>query len=96
MAKLLAYAECSVQVVLANTDPRFCDCTRIIDTADLPVGNQPDKQRELSLKADWKYTAAEYFAVNCLSASILPKKYPVHLAYEATQYAAGIFQPPRA
>jgi hypothetical protein len=55
VAKLLAYADCSI-LVLTNGDPRLCDCNRIIDNDAIPVAaDQPDKQKEISLKADWKY-----------------------------------------
>lgn len=61
MAKLLAYADCSI-IQLTNTDPHFCDCNRIIDTDAIPVApDQPDKQKELSLKADWKYVGVNSF-----------------------------------
>jgi hypothetical protein len=54
-AKLLAYADCSV-IMLTNGDPLLCDCNKVVIGDAAPVlPNQPDKQKELSLKADWKF-----------------------------------------
>jgi hypothetical protein len=45
-------------VALANDDPRLCDCNQIIATDAIPLDtDHPDKQKELSLKGDWKYVA---------------------------------------
>jgi len=96
VAKLLAYTECSVQVMLAHADPRFCDCNKIIATADIPMGQQPDKQKELSLKADWKYTAAEYFTTPGMITGGLQKRYPDHPSSFLSENTGSVFQPPRA
>lgn len=95
VAKLLAYADCSIQM-LANSDPRLCDCNKIIDTDAIPVGSdQPDKQKDISIKADWKYVGvvSYHFSHTIIPAGktfsanrflLVPEKFP-----------RAIFHPPQ-
>ena len=92
----MAYADCSVQVMLTNRDPRLCACNRIIDDADIPMGDLPDKQKELSLKADWKYTSTAYFKMDDLFVAAPAPMYAHFLSLIPSQNPGDIFQPPRA
>ena len=96
VAKLLAYADCSVQVMLTNKDPRLCACNRIIDDADIPMGDLPDKQKELSLKADWKYTSTDYYTMDVLFTAERSTMHPHYLSSFPSRDPGDIFQPPRA
>lgn len=60
-AKMLLYADCSFKAMM-NEDPRFCECTNIIDVAPYPsTDGQSEKQQNLEQKTDWKYLAQEKF-----------------------------------
>jgi hypothetical protein len=60
-AKILLYADCSFKAMM-NEDPRFCDCSKIIDVAPYPsTDGQTEKQQNLEQKTDWKYLAQEKF-----------------------------------
>jgi hypothetical protein len=96
MAKILAYADCSI-ILLSNKDPRLCDCNQIITADAVPINaDQPDKQKELSLKADWKYTTLNTFRLEHNPApakQIFPGSKPLYIPRQALR---SIFHPPRA
>ena len=95
MAKLLAYADCTYQR-LSNEDPRLCDCNKIVDLDALPIiPDQPDKQKEISIKADWKYTAFGYCSLNTvLLLWVKPKQVSPYL-HLPVLLGHDIFHPPR-
>src|SRR6478609_5556958 len=96
VAKLLAYADCTLQV-LAHDDPRLCDCNQIVTADSGPLlPDQPDKQKEISIKADWKYIAGVSYKI---SQDIVPVK-QIHLtnrvSYKPEQFPSSIFHPPKS
>ncbi len=95
IAKLLAYADCSVMQVLSNKDPRLCDCNRIIDADAIPFPDQPDKQKELSLKADWKYIAQTAYNLGNLPVVNTKSAFSFPSYYIPGKYLDDIFRPPR-
>jgi len=96
VAKLLAYADCSLQP-MANADPRLCDCNRIINADTIPPGNdQPNKQKEISLKADWKYIGVGSFKMSSLFAANQSPAIGSLSVFLSSQYPEDVFHPPRA
>ena len=95
IAKLLAYADCSVIQVLSNKDPRLCDCNRIVDADAIPFPDQPDKQQELSLKADWKYIAQAAYHLDNLAVANEKSGLSFFSPGISGKYLADIFHPPR-
>ena len=96
IAKLLAYADCSI-IQLTNPNPHFCDCNRIIDTDAIPVApDQPNKQKEISIKADWKYVGVTAF--HCTNPyTLIDKTKEVDLSeYVPLQKLKSVFRPPKA
>jgi hypothetical protein len=96
MAKMLAYVDCTY-VMISNSDPNLCDCNRIVDTEAIPLGpDQPDKQKELTLKADWKYVAA--IAYRFQHSIPADKNTPAigRFHYHPQQALDAVFHPPRS
>jgi hypothetical protein len=95
VAKMMAYVDCSF-VMLSNSDPDFCDCNLIVASDMIPpTPDMPDKQKELSLKADWKYVVADAFT--CTDQTIVAGK-PVAAIiseYIPLQSLQSVFHPPR-
>ncbi|MES2328020.1 MAG: hypothetical protein V4539_00365 [Bacteroidota bacterium] len=95
-AKLLAYVDCSVQV-LTNGDPRLCDCNRIIASEAIPVGaDHPDKQKELSLKADWKYVGVVSYRFSNTVTSVIKDSFNNLIAFIPEQFPQSVFHPPQS
>ena len=96
VAKLLAYADCYVITEMSNSDPRLCDCNRIIDSDTIPLGaDQPDKQKDISLKADWKYIATEDFRPHTAVAGTNKIQFANTDAFVTQQSLRSVFHPPR-
>ncbi len=96
IAKLLAYADCSI-IQLTNSDPHFCDCNRIIDTDAIPVApDQPDKQKELSIKADWKYVGVGSFRFANPFTAADKAKAGESIVYLPQQSLKAVFHPPKS
>jgi hypothetical protein len=92
----LAYADCSI-TLLANSDPRLCDCNQIIDADAIPVAaDRPDKQKELSLKADWKYIGTCSYLLPPASIINQQKITAHNNSFIPEQDLREIFHPPRA
>jgi len=92
MANMLAYADCSIQV-LTNGDPRLCDCTRIVDIPIAP--DRPDKQKNLALKTDWKYIGTCFCEFSCrFTAAPTPMIFVYQLA-GLSSFSKTIFHPPQ-
>jgi hypothetical protein len=95
MAKLLAYADCTYQR-MSNEDPRLCDCNKIVDLDALPiVPDQPDKQKEISIKADWKYTVFGYCRENALLPQLVKSRQASPFIYMPLVLGVDIFHPPQ-
>lgn len=96
MAKMMAYVDCSY-IMLSNSDPNLCDCNRIVDNDAIPLGpDQPDKQKDISLKADWKYVVAAAYRFEgtiFTGKDILTTAYT---AYHPQQSLQAVFHPPRS
>lgn len=96
VAKILAYTDCSIQV-LANGDPLFCDCNRIIDIDAIPIApDREDKQKEISLKADWKYIGESTFKPCNPSEMIAKPTRFFQSPFVSQLYLQSIFHPPQA
>jgi hypothetical protein len=96
MAKMLAYVDCSY-IMLSNSDPNLCECNSIVDIEAIPLGpDQPDKQKELSLKADWKYiSSTPYRFQSAIQVEKnIPSLIPIH--YHPQQALHAVFHPPRS
>ena len=95
MAKLLAYADCSIQV-LTNGDPRLCDCNRIVDTDAIPVApDQPNKEKEIMLKADWKYVGEAAYKFSNASTLVQKPITPNRFLFVPEQSPQAVFHPPQ-
>jgi hypothetical protein len=94
-AKMMAYVDCSF-VMLSNSDPDFCDCNLIVAADMIPLTpDMPDKQKELSLKADWKYVATDAFT---FTGKLIAAGKPVAgiiSSYIPQQSLQSVFHPPR-
>lgn len=53
LVKMAAYTDCSIQL-LANTDPFFCDCSKIKNFSQLPSKEDNVKVLE-SIHTDWSF-----------------------------------------
>jgi hypothetical protein len=95
LAKLLAYADCSI-VALTNDDPRLCDCNKIIDTEDIPLStNGPDKQKDISIKSDWKYLGETAYHFSEPIALKEGKKFSSSRRFTAERFPRSVFHPPQ-
>lgn len=95
MAKLMAYADCSI-IALTNDDPRLCDCNRIIDADNIPLNSdQPDKQREITLKADWKYVAEVNYRLSLVPLISAGRKGCQPDSFVPCVFGRSVFHPPR-
>jgi len=96
VAKILAYADCSIKA-LSNTDPSLCDCNRIVDVESTPIApDRPDKEKELSIKTDWKYVGeSSYKFVNPSVAIEKPLATESYL-FIPQQYLQAVFHPPQS
>jgi hypothetical protein len=96
VAKLLAYADCSIQV-LANGDPRLCDCNRIIAADAIPLAaDQPDKQKDILLKADWKYVGVVSYQFSNTVMLIEETHTGKFVSYIPKPTSQSIFHPPQS
>ena len=98
MAKLLAYADCTIRVAITNSDPRLCDCNRIIAAESTPIAgdDQPDKQKELTLKADWKYVGVVSFQFPHTLLLVEKNNFDKFVSFVPEQIPQSIFHPPQS
>jgi len=94
VARLLVYAECSVNALLRD-DKLSCDCMLTHTTSgwDSPF-SLPDKQSDLSKKTDWKYVAVEKASFSgspVITLTTLLKEYQSSLP---APYIGAVFHPP--
>jgi hypothetical protein len=92
-ARLLAYAECSVQVLLQDKKPD-CGCTLNVATPvthDHPATD--NKQKDISLKTDWKFIQQQQVRITFFTRQNVtlyrPFSQPLYNAYYKS-----IFHPP--
>jgi hypothetical protein len=96
MAKILSYADCTL-VAITNDDPRLCDCNKIVDTEDIPFPiNQPDKQKDLSIKTDWKYLGETVYLFSRPLQLAGQKKLSPEDHFIAEKFPRAVFHPPQA
>ncbi|MDB5210905.1 MAG: hypothetical protein JWQ30_1732, partial [Sediminibacterium sp.] len=80
-----------------NGDPRLCDCNRIIASEAIPVGPElPDKQKELSLKADWKYVGVVSYQFSNTATPVIMNTFSRTVAFIPEQFPQSIFHPPQS
>lgn len=94
VAKFLAYAECSALAVTVQ-DINWCDCMISADT-DTDTDGIPatEKQKDIQLKTDWKFTAGKNiaFAEDHFTTDITPGSF--YNANLPKPYGTAIFHPP--
>jgi hypothetical protein len=96
MAKLLAYVDCSY-IVLSRQDPLLCDCNKIVDANMIPFApDNPDRQKDISLKADWKYVAVTEFSLGIAPAATATPNAIYTPGAIPLQSLQAVFHPPRA
>jgi len=94
-AKLLLYADCSFKAMM-NEDPRFCDCSKIIDVAPYPTTDgQSEKQQNLEQKTDWKYLAQEKYQYQTNHLRTVNSFQPKQNKSIPNQHLASVFHPPK-
>ncbi|MES2372018.1 MAG: hypothetical protein V4557_05520 [Bacteroidota bacterium] len=87
--------DCSI-LALANDDPRLCDCNQIIATDAIPLAtDHPDKQKELSLKADWKYVGVVSYQFTNTLLSVENKRFNHLISSVPEQFPLSVFHPPQ-
>ena len=95
-AKMLLYADCSFKAMM-NEDPRFCDCSKIIDVAAYPsTDGQSEKQQNLEQKTDWKYLAQERFQFQTALHTITASFQTMQNNRIPNQHLGSVFHPPKA
>lgn len=93
---MLAFVDCTY-IMISNSDPNLCDCNRIVNTDAIPVGpDQPDKQKEISLKADWKYIAAIAYRFPSGIAAAEKMLAISPCQYHPQESLHAVFHPPRS
>jgi hypothetical protein len=94
-AKMMAYVDCSF-VMLSNSDPNFCDCNLVVASDMIPLTpDMPDKQKELSLKADWKFVVADTFTFSDQTTIAGKPVAGTTSSYIPQQSLQSVFHPPR-
>ncbi|NCI51909.1 hypothetical protein GWC95_18440 [Sediminibacterium roseum] len=92
---MLAYADCSV-IAIANGDPLLCDCNKIVETAAIPdFPAQQDKQKDISLKTDWKYFGETAYHFYSPVQAEKDKKLPSSTDLVQDQFPRSVFHPPQ-
>ncbi len=92
VAKFLAYAECSA-LSLTMADKNWCDC---IFTTDTDVDGIPaaEKQKDIQLKTDWKFTTEKSIVVAGVNNSFLSVKTSTLSPPLPAPCLAAVFHPP--
>lgn len=94
IAKMMAYVDCTF-VAITYSNPSLCDCNRIIDNDLLPSSpDMPDKQKQLSLKADWKYTVLSPFRLPALHTYRISNKHAIHSPILCAGHLSCLLRPP--
>jgi len=94
VAKLLAYTDCSIQI-LANSNPLLCDCTKILLDDQVPFSSdENNQQQKLSQKTDWKFTLLIKYQISNYKFSITTKYIDLIAINLPPQRATSIFHPP--
>lgn len=67
-----------------------------MDTDSIPVGqDKPDKQKEISSKADWKYLGVTNCTLVNPSIFLHTPTVSREIVFIPTQYGAEVFRPPQ-
>jgi hypothetical protein len=84
-------------VALTNSDPRLCDCNKIITADAMPPigGNQPDKQKDISIKADWKYVGVVSYQFSYTLLTVAGDKTSNHTSFIPQSSPGSVFHPPK-
>jgi len=80
-----------------NGDPRLCDCNRIVDAEAVPVApDQPNKEKDISLKADWKYIGVVSYRFSNNTSAVQKTITATDLSFVSQQFLRSVFHPPQA
>jgi hypothetical protein len=94
VAKILAYADCTI-VVLSNNESELCDCTKFIDAASIPLSNEEShQQKQLAFKTDWKYILSNNPLFCTGFTPISPKISKLSFLRFPSPFLKSIFRPP--
>lgn len=94
IAKMMAYADCSIQV-LSNKEPLLCDCIKIIGLDQVPMSaDETNQQQKLAQQTDWKFTVNHPFYLPNWKVAINNEFNEFYLAKIPAQRAFSIFHPP--
>ena len=94
IAKMMAYADCSIQV-LSNKEPLLCDCIKIIGLDQVPLSaDETNQQQKLSQQTDWKFTITNAFMLPNLVEGMTNQFNPFYLSKIPSKRAYAIFHPP--
>lgn len=92
----MAYVDCTI-VVLTNGDPLLCNCIRVGEAYNIPVvPDQPNKEKEISLKTDWKYIGVTVYTFSNPSPEISKPIASYKNFSIPKQNPADIFHPPQS
>ena len=81
---------------MMNEDPRFCDCSKIIDVAPYPITDgQSEKQENLEQKTDWKYLAQEKYQFQSALQTAITSFQSNQNQLIPIQYQGSVFHPPK-
>lgn len=81
---------------MMNEDPRFCDCSKIIDVAAYPsTDGQSEKQQNLEQKTDWKYLAQEKYQFQTSPLSSATNFQTKQNNRIPIQHQGSVFHPPK-
>ncbi len=93
--KILMYADCSFRAMM-NEDPRFCDCSKIIEVAAYPATDgHAQKQQSLEQQTDWKYLSLQQFRLASLQILKEPSLPKGLLTFHPQLHLGDIFHPPQ-
>lgn len=82
---------------MMNEDPRFCDCSKIIDVAPYPTTDgQSEKQQNLEQKTDWKYLAQERFQFQTSLSTTVTSFQTKQNNRIPIQHQGSVFHPPKS
>jgi len=89
----MAYAECSVKVVTGKST-EDCGCS-LTDSKPAPHDHSlPDKQKDITLKTDWKYITNKPLHTDFQLFSLAKVVAQYQQAYHKEVTLPGVFHPP--
>ncbi len=94
VAKMMAYADCSIQV-LSNSEPLLCDCIKIIGLDQVPISaDETNQQQKIAQHTDWKYTVSSAFNIPKHAVEYTIQYNEFYLGKMPTDRVTTIFHPP--